>query len=284
MSIAGKDRPFDFDISKHPLLPRPRGLLVTGAEAGVGKTLVAGAIARHLRGRGIRVEVFKPAAAGCKRTREGLVSEEAEFLAACSDSRRTLEQIAPVRFRRSLAPNIAAERMKKPLDLAAMFDAYRSLEGAADAVVVDGVGGLMCPLTDDFWMIHFARMAGLPVVIVVKAGAHAVSQALLTLHAARSAGLSVAGVVLNRYRLEGEPDAPAGDDAETAGNVLAGADAYFTMVAGGQQIAQLGRTEVLAIVPEEAENSVTRATIGPNTQFAISQGPWERIVEFVVPP
>src|SRR5690554_3147787 len=108
---------FDFQPSIPPELPRTAGIFITGTDTEVGKTLVAGAIARCLRGRGRRVEVFKPVATGCRRTREGLVSADAEFLAACAESRRTLAEICPLRYAHAVAPNIAAERAGRPVDL-----------------------------------------------------------------------------------------------------------------------------------------------------------------------
>jgi dethiobiotin synthetase len=209
---ARSDQPFDFDVSGYAPLPRLAGLFVTGTDTGVGKTLVTGAIARALRAGGRTVEVFKPVASGCRRTREGLVSEDAEFLAACSDSRRTLAQITPVRYAAPLAPNVAAAREGRPVDLEAIFEEYRRLAGAAEVVLVEGVGGLLCPLSDDFWVIHLARMMQLPLVVVARAGLGTINHTLLTVHAARSAGLRVAGVVVNRYRLEPAGQASAGGE------------------------------------------------------------------------
>src|SRR5687767_5094052 len=93
------------------------GLFITGTDTGVGKTLVAGAIARHLHRReGLRVGVFKPVGSGCILRREGLVSEDAEFLAHCADARQPLDLICPVRFAEPLAPAVAAEREKRAVD------------------------------------------------------------------------------------------------------------------------------------------------------------------------
>lgn len=261
-------------MSRYPPLPLLAGLLVTGTDTEVGKTLIAGAIARCLRRRGRSVEVFKPVATGCRRGREGLISADAEFLAACADSRRTLAEIAPVRYAAALAPNVAAAREHRPVDLEAIFEAYRRLAGAAEVVIVEGVGGLLCPITDEFWVVHLARLLALPVVVVARAGLGTINHTLLTLHAARSAGLDVAGVVVNRYRLE---PAAAKQLADPAQPYTRG-DADLAVYTNPQQIADRGRTKVLAIVPEEDANSVERATIGENTQFAIDQVDWERIL------
>jgi dethiobiotin synthetase len=243
MNAPGTIPPFSFDVSRWGELPRLRGLFVTGTDTGVGKTLIAGAIARSLRRAGQAVEVFKPAATGCRSARGQLVSQDAEFLASCADSMRMLSEIAPVRYRTAVAPNVAAELEHRPVDLSLIFDAYKRIDagrengdretgtdsvsdvqktvsvpvsrkngdrhhsqktenGASPLVVVEGIGGLLCPIADDFWVIHLARMMALPLVIVARAGLGTINHTLLTLHAARSAGLRVAGVVLNRYLID----------------------------------------------------------------------------------
>lgn len=252
------DKPFNFDVSKYPPLPRAAGLFITGTDTDIGKTLVAGAIARSLRRGGKTVEVYKPAASGCRHAREGLISSDAEFLAACADSRRTLTEITPIRYASPVAPNVAAELEGRPVDLDAIFDGYRKLTESGNSIIVEGVGGLLCPISDNFWVIHLARLMRLPVIIVARAGLGTINHTLLTLHAARCVKLKVAGVVINRY-----PLAAAEQDASISTNHL--------------QIAKRGNIEILCRVPDEAENSVEKIKIGANTQFAIDQVDWLKI-------
>jgi dethiobiotin synthetase len=278
MSNAADIPPFDFAALPAPALPRLRGLFVTGADTGVGKTLIAGAIARSLRRAGRRVEVFKPVATGCKPARGQLVSQDAEFLAACSGSQRMLSEICPVRYRQAVAPNVAAELERRPVDLELIFHEYRRLsEGgpahAAPPVVVEGVGGLLCPLTDDFWVIHLARAMALPLVVVARAGLGTINHTLLTLHAARSAGLRVAGVVLNRYLIDplAGKDSPL-DELERRGDV------DMAMFTNPQQVEARGRVKVLTLVPQDKESSVEDDRIGKDVQFAVDHVDWERIM------
>jgi len=248
--------PFAFDIGAFPPLPRLSGLFVAGTDTHVGKTLLAGAIARSLRKTGRSVEVFKPVATGCRTTPAGRVSEDAEFLAWAAESHRPLAEITPVCYVPAVAPNVAAERIGRPVDLQTIFDAYARLRGAADCVVAEGIGGLLCPITDDFWVIHFAKMTALPIVIVARAGLGTINHTLLTLQAARAAGLRIAGVIVNRYE----------------------ADASLAMQTNPQQIAERGGVEVLALAPEEACNSVADARIGPQTQLAVDTVDWLRFL------
>jgi len=150
------------------------------------------------------------------------------------------------------------------MDIESMLEAYSRLEAAADAVVVEGVGGLMCPISDELWVIHFARMTRLPLVIVARAGLGTINHTLLTIHAARAAGLNVAGVIINRYRPE-----VLGD--ETSDTVLA-------MHTNPTQITRCSGVPVLALVPDEPANSVTAAAIGPDTQFVVNQVDWSKVL------
>jgi dethiobiotin synthetase len=259
----------DFGVEKFAPLPRLNGLLVTGTDTGVGKTIIAGAIAQYFRHKGKSVSVFKPVASGCPRRREGLVSEDGEFLAACADSRQSLSQIVPICLKPAMSPNIAARRSGLvEIDLQIIFDAYRALQGQSDVTIVEGVGGLLCPITDDFWVIHFARLAQLPVVIVARAGLGTINHTLLTIHAARSAGLHVAGVVINGYQIEPQRQ----QHLKTATDAT---DGELSELNNPDQIAKLGKVDILAIVPQEAGNSVAAATLGKDTQFAIKQVAWE---------
>jgi len=253
---------FDFDVSAWPVLPRLPGVFVTGTDTEVGKTVVAGAIARHLRRRGRRVEVFKPAAAGCRRDRGQLLSADADFLAACAESARLLSDIAPVRYAEPLAPNVAAALERRPVDLEAIFDSWRGLCASAECAVAEGVGGLLCPISDELWVIHLARLLALPLVIVARAALGTINHTLLTLHAARCAGLAVAGVVINRFRRDTSGEPPVD----------------WAMQTNPDQIAARGQVRVLALVPDDPENSVEKGTLARSAQFAIDNVDWEEIV------
>jgi dethiobiotin synthetase len=253
-------KPFSFDVSAWPKLPRARGVFVTATDTGVGKTVIAGAIADYLRTAGKTVEVFKPVATGCRRGGGGLLlNEDAEFLAACADSTRLLEEINPVRYSQPLAPNVAAGRSGRPIDTGKIFEAYGELARTNRPVVVEGVGGLLCPITDDLWVIHLAGMMNLPVVIVARAGLGTINHTLLTLHAARSAGRTVVGVIITR-----EPVAPGKPDIATETNPA--------------QIAQRGNVRILTIVGEDPGTCVAKAALGKDTKFAVSQVDWEGII------
>src|SRR5215813_8645428 len=147
------------------LSPSPiPGLLITGTDTGIGKTVIAGAIAAWLKQQGVRVGVLKPMASGCVHRREGLVSEDAEFLAHCADSPHPLDVIAPIRFAEPLAPAVAAERLKEAIDWTPVQRSLNAIARDSDVIVVEGVGGIMVPMDAKHTMLDVARWLKIPAV------------------------------------------------------------------------------------------------------------------------
>jgi dethiobiotin synthetase len=178
------------------------GLLITGTDTGIGKTLIAGAIAAHLRRQGLRVGVLKPAASGCVNRREGLVSEDAEFLAHCADAPHPLDIIAPQRFAEPLAPAVAAQRLGVLLDWDAIQRSMNTIARDSDVLIVEGVGGIMVPMDAKHTMLDVAQWLKLPAVVVARPNLGTINHTLLTVNALRDAKVKVPGVVINRYPAE----------------------------------------------------------------------------------
>jgi len=175
-----------------------QSFLVTGTDTGVGKTVIAGGIAAALVRKGVDAGVMKPFATGARRLGGKLVSDDARFLrrAAGADS-DPLDLINPICLRAPLAPSIAATVERKPIDLQKVWSAYRALSTRHSAMIVEGIGGLMVPLITGFTVAHLARRLKLPILIVTRPGLGTINHTALTVHAARSFGLRVLGLVLN---------------------------------------------------------------------------------------
>src|SRR5215218_5940212 len=144
------------------------GLFITATDTDVGKTVVAGAIANYFLRQGARVAVSKPIATGCVRRREGLVSEDAEFLASCADARFPLDLICPQRYKEPLAPAVAADRAGQPLDWEAVARSIRLMSAESDVMIVEGVGGVMVPMDDRHTVLDVMRWLGAPAVVVAR--------------------------------------------------------------------------------------------------------------------
>ena len=177
------------------------GWFVTGTDTGVGKTVIAGALAMLVRETGKRVGVFKPVATGCRRDlRLGLVCEDAEFLAHCGESPEELDTINPVRYAGELAPMVAADHQRRPIDWKKIDASRQRLSSSADWLVVEGAGGLLVPIDRKKNMADLAGELGFPLVIVARPDLGTLNHTLLTIEAARTRKLKIAAVVINGYR------------------------------------------------------------------------------------
>ncbi len=174
------------------------GVFVTGTDTGVGKTFIACGLAGALHARGLRVGVMKPVETGCEIGADGeLHPADAAALMTAAGSTSDLATVCPYRFLPALAPAVAAERAKVAIDPAVLLDRLRVIAESADVTLVEGAGGLLVPIGDDYTMADLARDMGLPLIVVVASRLGAINHALLTFASARGRGLPLLGYVLN---------------------------------------------------------------------------------------
>jgi dethiobiotin synthetase len=189
----------------------PSAFGVTGTDTGVGKTVVAAALAAALARRGFRTGVLKPVETGVPA---GTAPPDAALLHAASGTSQSLGSVCTFTFAEPLAPLVAAERTGQHIDLGTLDAAFVEAMHGCDAMVVEGAGGLMVPITEHAtFAVLFARWRlGLIVVAANRLGV--LNHAVLTVHAAKAAGLRVHAVVLNTV---------AGGPADLAASTNAGA-------------------------------------------------------------
>jgi dethiobiotin synthetase len=229
--------------------PPARGFFVTGTDTGVGKTIIAGAMAWVLRQEGRHVGVMKPISTGCqRRMREGLVSEDAEFLAHCAETEHPLDVVNPVRYAQPLAPAVAAARSRRRVSFAAIWRMYDRICRSVDIVIIEGIGGWMVPIDDKTFVADLAVRFGLPVIVVARAGLGTVNHTLLTVEAVRRSGLTVAGIVLNNY----DPDR-----------------ASLAEETNPETIAQYAGLGLPTIVPFDKSTDPSRGRIGQSILYPI---------------
>jgi dethiobiotin synthetase len=218
------------------------GILVTGTDTEVGKTYVSCLIARELREQEVDFRIFKPACSGAVQDDSGewhwpdldALAKAAGVDDPCS--------ISPFRFQAAVAPPIAAEEEGRCLELEAIVQAYEAAQAAGEFVLVEGVGGLLCPLTRDELVADFASEVQLPLIIVARVGLGTINHTLLSIECATSRGLRVAGIILS----DGDN---ARNDPSTSTNA--------------NEIARRASVPVLGIVPHLSDKIFDHVTNEP---------------------
>ncbi len=174
---------------------------ITGTDTGVGKTVLTALLAQFLRARGARAAALKPVCSGGRG--------DARALQAALAGALTLDEINPWHFRAALAPAAAAERERKPLKLAAMLAHLRATRERFEVTLVEGAGGLLSPLGEQFDSRDVIVALQASPIIVAPNRLGAVNQVRLTLAALPEHLRARARVVLM---------APAKPDTATTSN------------------------------------------------------------------
>jgi len=167
---------------------------VTGTDTDVGKTFVSVVLLKLMKSRGLRVAAMKPVETGVAA---GDPRADAARLAAAVGEDNPLGMVRPLLLAEPLAPWVAAQRGGAHVDLDALERAFRALGEGRDAVLVEGAGGLLVPLTRDMAFDGLFVQWDLDLVVVAGNRLGAINHTLLTVRAAHDAGLRVRGVVLN---------------------------------------------------------------------------------------
>ena len=175
-----------------------KAIFITGTDTGIGKSIVSAAIAMLLRRMGHSVGIMKPVTSGCIERDGMLVSEDAELLGWAADIALESDN-APYLLKAPLAPSVAALQEGIRISFDTIKDAYQRLAEKFDFVIVEGAGGLMVPVAGGLLMSDLALYLGLPVVVVARPNLGTINHTLLTTFCARQMGLTVKGVIVNRY-------------------------------------------------------------------------------------
>jgi dethiobiotin synthetase len=189
-------------------------LFVTGTDTAVGKTRVACALIAAWRRGGRRVAALKPIETGCDGSENALRATDGERLAAAAGLDPSL--VCPERFPAPASPEAAAALAGRPIRWAAIVDALARVSDGADALVVEGAGGLRVPIDPEREMADLAVELRAHLLVVARASLGTVNHSLLTLEAAARRSLPVAGVVLNRVVDTMGPDEPSNPAAIAA--------------------------------------------------------------------
>lgn len=213
-----------------------RGLFVTGTDTGAGKSVVAAAICAGLAARGERVAAFKPVVTGTDEP-TGEWPPDHELLAAATGQRP--EDVAPLRFGPAVSPHLAAELAGTAIDRAELLASARRAREWADVLVCEGVGGLMVPFSSAYSVRDLASDLGFGLVVAARPGLGTINHTLLTVEAARAAGLEVRGVVMTPW--PDDPDVLTASNRETV-QELSGVAVSGLRAATPDTLAQAGAT------------------------------------------
>ncbi|MBF0320601.1 MAG: dethiobiotin synthase [Nitrospirae bacterium] len=222
-----------------------KGFFITGTDTGVGKTVVSALVAVLLIENGFSVAVRKPIETGSNTPCDGL------FLKNITGTPDGLDVITPIRFTHPLAPLAAAQLENKAIDIDEIIRAFDGISNTSIAIV-EGIGGLLVPITKDFFAADLIKRLALPAILVSSNKLGTINHTLLSLEYMKHNGIEAAGIIFNNNNI-------GRDDISVDTNI--------------ELIRQLTGVPVIAAVPFlEAINYNTLAAVSKTVNYDIIRG------------
>ncbi|GBE01391.1 ATP-dependent dethiobiotin synthetase BioD 1 [bacterium BMS3Abin08] len=177
--------------------PMNKGIFITGTDTGSGKTIITAAIARGFKSMGLNTGVMKPIETGCQERDGEMIPEDGLFLKDMADSPVPIEDIAPYRLQTPVAPSVASRIEGREISIEHILSTYKKLRDRHDIVIVEGIGGLLVPITKHYFVSDLVKDLDVPLIVVAANRLGVLNHTLLTVKAARMSGLDLTGVILN---------------------------------------------------------------------------------------
>ena len=174
-----------------------KSLFVTGTDTDVGKTCVSASIVKNLRDMDIDVGVMKPFASGHKKNSNSL-PQDVEILMKYSGSQDPIDLVNPYFFEIPTSPYDAAKILVQKINLQKVIDAYNKLLSSHDLVIVEGIGGLMTPITQNYFVSNLISELDIDTIIVMGSKLGTVNHTLLTYEHCKQMHLKLKGFVINQ--------------------------------------------------------------------------------------
>jgi dethiobiotin synthetase len=179
-------------------MTRAKGVFLAGTDTDIGKTYVGCLMAQCLVRQGRIVGAYKPVASGFA----DVVGSDGERLWQATSCHGSLETVSPQRFREPFAPPVAAALEGRVVSHDQILDGYQRASSQCDLILVEGAGGLLSPISDDWTNADLIVRLRLPVVLVSAWRLGVVNQVLTAMIAADALGISLAAIVLNACQSE----------------------------------------------------------------------------------
>ncbi len=182
---------------------RNHGIFVTGTDTGVGKTVVAAGIAAAMKKRGINIGVMKPVHTGCRVIKGKLRPDDSIILENAASSGDPADLITPFMFREPASPLTAAKQTDTLIDINRITECFCKLRRMHDYMIVEGIGGVLVPVSRDFSVADLIRRFKLPVLLVTGPYLGSVNHTMLSLFCLKAMKIPVRGIVINNCKKGG---------------------------------------------------------------------------------
>lgn len=181
-----------------------KAIFITATGTDIGKTYVSGLIAKHMKDKGLNIGYYKAALSGSHDVSDSdawHVKEKAEL----PDS---YNEMVSYTYKHAYSPHLAAQIEGNPPDIDVIKRAYLDISAKHDYMIVEGSGGIICPIRYDdnkkIFLEDIIKELNIPSLIIADAGLGTINAAVLTIEYMINKNLKINGLILNRFETANE--------------------------------------------------------------------------------
>ncbi len=175
-----------------------KSIFIVGTNTDIGKTFVSGGIVYTLNKNDINTCYFKPVQSGVPKDEDDNLSD-VEFIKKISGIKQDIRDMNAYSFEEPISPHLAARRQSVLIDKKKILEQYRELEKIHDYIVIEGAGGVIVPITEDYYIYDLIKDMNSKVIVVASSKVGTINQTCLTVDFLRRQGIEISGIVINRY-------------------------------------------------------------------------------------
>lgn len=175
-----------------------KSYFITGTDTGVGKTMITAALAACMRKMNIDVGVMKPVATGAL-TKTGFKSDDVSVLHRASKVTDAESEINPIFMPLPASPYDASKALGMKFDKKIIFEQFEKLKNRHQMMIVEGIGGMLTPLTRDYFVADMIKEMNLEAIIVTRSTLGTLNHTMMTVNTCRSYDIPVRGIIINNY-------------------------------------------------------------------------------------
>lgn len=170
---------------------------ISGIDTDAGKTYATGFLAKKFQDQGKKVVTIKFIQTGCHEFSEDIIVHRKLMGKELPEDKEGLT--APLIFSYPASAQLAAKIDKREIDLKKVDEAIGTLKFEYDIILIEGAGGLMVPITDDFLTIDYPLTRKIPVILVTNGILGSINHTILSLEALKHRDMCLHSVIYNKY-------------------------------------------------------------------------------------
>lgn len=178
---------------------KSKGIFIIGIDTEIGKTTVSAGLGNLLFRKGFKIGVMKPFATGIKAYSKDFKSQDAKILKEASSNKDNDDIINPYFYSIPTAPYLAKKilQLNEEINVEEIFNKYKEIEKRHEFTIVEGIGGLMVPLSKNFFVADLASIINVPVILIMSNKIGSINHIIMTYHFAMLYKLKIKGIILN---------------------------------------------------------------------------------------